>query len=110
MPHVLSMFDSEYLHSYDLPTDEATVEIESVAAGELTAIGGRKSKKPVVKFKGAQKGLALNKTNARIVIALYGPLTEAWPGKRVTLYKTQTQMGGETVDCIRIRPVVPSGK
>lgn len=105
MPHVLSMFDSEFLHCYDLTKDQVEVEIESVAVGELTAQGGRKSKKPVVKFKGAEKKLALNKTNAKAIIALYGPNTEDWPGKKVVLFKSRTQMGGEEVDCIRVRGV-----
>jgi hypothetical protein len=29
--------------------------------------------------------------------------TEAWPGTRIELYPTKTQMGGRVVDCIRIR-------
>src|SRR3989304_1718118 len=107
MAHVLSMFDSEYLHSYDLSKSEVTVEIESVSAGQLPTIGGRKPKKPVVKFKGAEKGLALNKTNAKTMIGLYGAETDAWTGKKVTLYKTITTFGAEEVEGIRIRPPVP---
>lgn len=105
MPHVLSMFDSEFLHCYDLTKDQVEVEIESVAVGELTAQGGRKSKKPVVKFKGAEKKLALNKVNSHAIAKLYGFETEAWVGKKVVLFKSRTQMGGEEVDCIRVRGV-----
>jgi len=108
--HVLSYFDSDYLHSYDLPTPEYVVEIERVEAGELTAQGGRKQKKPVVYFRAHKKGLALNKTNARVLIALYGTEIEAWAGKRVTLFTTTTEMAGEVVACIRIRPTPPKAE
>ena len=107
MAHVLSMFDSDYLHHYDLPAAEYAVEIERVEAGELTAQGGRKQKKPIVFFSGHKKGLALNKTNAKAIISMHGSETDTWKGKRVTLYRTTTEMAGETVECIRIRPTAP---
>lgn len=103
MPHVMTMFDSPYLHEYDLKSDEVTVEIVKVEAGELTAAGGRTSKKPLVYFKGAEKALGLNKTNAKVLIGLYGTQTEEWTGKKVTLYRSTTEMAGETVRCIRIK-------
>jgi len=107
MAHVLSMFDSEWLHHYDLPANEYAVEIERVEVGELTAQGGRKQKKPVAFFKGHKKGLALNKTNARAILNMHGAETDQWPGKRITLYCTTTEMAGETVECIRVRPTAP---
>ena len=107
MTHVLSMFDSPYLHHYDLTKPEVVVQIERVEATELVGQGGRKNKKPVVYFKGATKGLGLNKTNARAIITMYGPQVEDWVGQWVTLYKTTTEMAGETVECIRVRPQVP---
>lgn len=103
MPHVLSLFDSQFLHSYDLPKPEVAVEIEAVTAGELTGQGGRKTKRPLVKFSGAERSLVLNKTNAKTLMTLFGPDTAAWTGKKVVLYKAQTQLGGDTVECIRIK-------
>lgn len=101
-----TMFDRDYVGAWDLKGD-TTVAIERVEAKELTAQGGRKSKKPIVYFTGAEKGLACNKTNAKIIAAMYGNDTAAWAGKKITLFATTTSMGGETVDCIRVRPVVP---
>ncbi len=110
MPDVRTMYDKEFLYSFDLQGRDVTVEIVRVKGGELTGEGGKKSKKPVVYFKGKEKGLALNITNARIIASLYGSFkSEDWLGKRVTLYPTTTTFGKETVDCIRIRPTKPNG-
>ena len=101
-----TMYDSEWLHEYDLSKDEVTVEIATVEAATLMTTGGRKSKKPAVRFKGADKALALNKTNGKAIAQLYGTDVAEWPGKKVTLFRSTTEMAGETVRCIRIkRPI-----
>lgn len=96
------MYDSDWLHEYDLKADEVTVEITAVEAGELKTQGGKK-KAPVVRFKGADKALALNKTNGKSIAALYGNDTSDWIGKSVTLFRSTTQFGSDTVKCIRIK-------
>jgi hypothetical protein len=100
------MFDREYIGAWDIPKD-TTVTIARVVAGELTGQGGKKAKKPLIYFEKAEKGFAANKTNCKIIAAMYGTDTAAWVGKRITLYATTTTMGAETVDCIRVRPQVP---
>lgn len=109
MPHYKLFFDRDYIFACDLQGKDVTLTIERVTAGELTAIGGRKSKKPLCFFREgkSRKPLALNSTNCKTIAAMYGSDTSDWIGKRVTLYPTQTQMGNETVDCIRIRPSIP---
>lgn len=103
--------DKEFLYAFDLDGKEVVVEIEMVAGGVLTGEKGRSTKKPIVSFAGKTKKLALNKTNGKTIASLYGTDTDRWIGKRITLYPTTTDFGGETVECIRIRPVVPrSGK
>lgn len=106
MPDFRTMYDSEWLHEYDLPSDTVTVEIAAVEAGELKTQGGKK-RQPVVRFtangKALAKALALNKTNGKAIAQLYGNQVEAWVGKKITLFRTTTQMAGETVACIRVR-------
>jgi hypothetical protein len=103
------MTDREYLFAYDLGGQDRTVTIDRVVGGELTGTGGKKSKKPLCYFREVKSGkpLALNATNGKAIAAMYGNDTDEWIGKRVTMFATQTQMGGETVECIRIRPVIP---
>lgn len=112
MPHWKSLMDRNYLFSFDLQGRDVTLTIEKVVGGELVSEGGRKSKKPLVYFKeGKEKRpLAMNVTNCKTVASLYGNDVADWIGKRVTLFPTQTQKGNETVDCIRIRPTIPTGK
>lgn len=102
-----SMFDRDYIFAFDLDGRDVTVTISKVVAGELTGEGGRKSKKPIMFFEGKDKGLAINKTNGKTIASMYGNDTTKWIGERITLYPTTTQMGGETKDCIRVRPRIP---
>lgn len=105
--HYKSFFDpGEYVECADLAGRDVTVTIESVAQGKLGR-GKQESKKPVISIVGEKKKFAVNKTNGKIIAGLYGPDVSVWKGKRITLYGTTTQFGGETVECIRVRPVVP---
>lgn len=111
MTDVRKMYDKEFLYAYDLEGRDVTVTVERVVAGTLTGTGGKSTKKPVVYFKGSKKGLGLCITNARVIAALYGGFdSDLWVGKKITLYPTTTQFGSNTVDCIRIRNVIPKGK
>lgn len=103
MPHVMALFDSQFLHHYDLPTPEVSVEIEAVTGEELMSQGGQTKKAPVVKFKGAKKALVLNKTNARTLMSMFGPETSRWVGKKVVLYTASTKLGKDNVGCIRVK-------
>lgn len=110
MPHWKSLTDTTYLFAFDLQGKERHVQIDRVVGGELVGPGGRKTKKPCVFFKGVEKPLALNATNAKTIVAIVGdPLTEKWVGQWVTLYPTQCQApDGTTVECVRIRPKAPN--
>lgn len=111
MPDVRKLYDKAYIYCYDLEGRDVTVQIESVSGGTLVGTGGTKNKKPVIRFKGTEKALALNITNARTIAGMYGGFdSEKWIGKRITLYPTTTTFGASTVECIRIRNVIPKGK
>jgi hypothetical protein len=61
-----------------------------------------KEVKPVLYFVETDKGLVLNKTNARAVVKMFGDDTDAWAGKRVKLHLEEVESFGKTVDGIRI--------
>lgn len=108
MPHYKRMYDDkEFLYAFDLDGRDVTLQIERVQAGEVSGEQGRKSKKPIVKFTGKDKKLAVNKTNGKIIAKLYGTNTDDWINQWVTLYPTTTAFGGDTVECIRVRPNRP---
>lgn len=107
------MFDANYVGAWDLHQDRDTVmTIESVTAGQLLNPATKeKSRKAIIKFRGAEKLFACNKTNANMIAKLFGTNeTSQWIGKRIALYPTKTQVGRETKDCIRVRPRLPNAK
>lgn len=93
---------------------EFNVTIESVKGGEVVGEGGKKSKKPVLRFRGAKKPLACGATICKTIERIAGsPDPKDWVGKRITLYVTTTEITREgkreTVGCIRVRPTAPRG-
>lgn len=107
-----SLYDKNFIGAWDLKDKDVVVTITKVKGGELTAPGGKKSKKPVVYMKGTEKGFAINSTNGKAIAGMYGNHVEQWIGKRITLYKSMTRNpdGGGEVECIRVRPTVPAAK
>lgn len=110
MPHWKSMTDTTWLYAFDLGGKDRNVQIDRVESGMLVGSGGRKTKKPCVYFKGVEKPLALNATNAKTIVSIAGsPDTDRWIGQWVTLYVTQVNApDGTLVDAIRIRPKAPA--
>jgi hypothetical protein len=104
-------FPSAFLGAEDLKGKDVTVEIESVTFEDVPMNGGGNERKVVMRFKGAKKAWILNRTNAKTIKSMYGPMaTDAeqdaavvWPGKKITLYPTTTRAFGEVTDCVRVR-------
>lgn len=99
-----TLFPSKYVSAADLGGHDVTVEIERLTLEEM---GNPPEKKPVLWFRKATKGLVVNKTNGLAIAKLHGPETDAWGGKRVTLYATKVKAFGEVHEVIRVRPQVP---
>jgi hypothetical protein len=97
--NIQDVFPSRYVRAADLNGKRVTVTIKHVAVERM---GKDNEAKPVVYFRNATKGLVLNRTNAMAIAALYGPETDAWAGKAVTLYPTQVRAFGATHDAIRV--------
>jgi hypothetical protein len=96
------VFPSKYLKAGDLEGPVVLTILE--APLETLTFKGRQEEKIVLHFKGTEKLLPLNVTNFDGVVAATGEDdTESWPGKKIEVYPTTTEMRGQTVDCIRIR-------
>lgn len=99
--NINAAFPSKYLKASDLGDKSPVVTISHV---EVEQIGRDNDHKPVVFFEGKEKGLVLNKTNSRRICELLGTSeTDEWVGQRIRIYATETEFGGETVECIRIK-------
>src|SRR6516162_9043969 len=90
------VFPSEYLRAADLQGQRAHVKISHV---EKKKVGDED--KYVVFFKGKEKGLPLNKTNANTIIASYGDEADDWEGVELVLFETMVEYQGQRKPGIR---------
>ena len=98
-------FPSAYIKApdlFNLPNKEIEVEIESCERESLGQ-GDSAELLPVVRFKGKNAGLVLNKTNSNVLVASFGNDSAEWIGRKCILYATTTTFKGELTDCIRVR-------
>lgn len=101
MPNINDVFPTKFLKAHELKGQEPIVTIDRV---DFEPIGRSREMKPVVYFRGTEKGIVLNKTNANKIIQISGSaITEEWSGTRVKLYATEADFGGETYDVVRIK-------
>lgn len=96
-----SAFPSKYMKASDLP--EETVVSFTIADVKMEEVGREKSIKPIIYFKGQEKGFCCNKTNANTIKKALGTGdTDEWLGKTIRLYSTEVQFGDEMVESIRV--------
>ena len=74
---ISNAFPSEYLRPADLQERQVTVKMSRL---EIREVGDEK--KPVLFFEGKDKGLVLNKTNAKTISTVYGDETDGLGGRR----------------------------
>jgi hypothetical protein len=109
MPTLSEMHPSKWLSAADLDEEDLTVTMKRIEQ-ERIGQGSQADDKWVLYFKGQDKGLVLNKTNAKTIAGLYGDDTDNWMGKPITLFPTQVDMQGKQVDAIRVRNKPPKAK
>lgn len=105
------MMDKEFLGAWDVPKD-TTVTIVGTKQAKLEGNGTtiKAGKRPVLSFKNTEKKLIVNATIGKAIQGMYGADTDAWVGKKITLYATQCKaQAGGMVDCVRVRPMIPKG-
>ena len=93
--------ESNYLKASDIKGATPTVNIVRSEIINFTKDGKPDEQKPAIFFAGKEKGVVLNKTNTRGLIAAFGSDSEAWVNKDVMLSVVQTEMG----DGIRVTPL-----
>lgn len=98
------VFPSRFWKAGDLNGKPLVVIIEGTVRETLKTPDGKEDVKAVLYFTGSKKCLPLNVTNWDSVAEICGSEdSDMWPGHKLELYPTKTQMGGKMVDCIRIR-------
>ena len=109
--HWKKQFNYEYLGSYSLDgKKEIIVTITKSAQEKVTGQQGRKEDCFVVYFKEFDKGMILNRTNAKAIEKVAGSgLIEDWMGVQIILYVEKgVKAFGDVVDALRIRDKKPT--
>lgn len=99
---VSEAYPSKYLSAPDLQGNNVRVVMQHV---EMDKLG--EDTKPVLYFKGKQKGLALNKTNSKTIAEAYGDEMDDWAGHEIIMFPVMTDFQGKSVEAIRVRVPQP---
>ena len=102
MTSINELFPSKYLKAADLKGRTIKVKILKV---EIEEIGQDNTKKPVVYFDGAERGMVMNKTNGTEIAATHGDDTAGWTGKEIEIFSAMVPYQGQNVAAIRCRAV-----
>jgi hypothetical protein len=106
MPTLDEVFESKYLKAADFKKGPRVLTIIESQMQTLKALDGRQQKKCVLYFENESKALVLNRTNFERVRDITGEEdSDDFPGHKIVGFADKTQMGGKTVDCVRVRAV-----
>lgn len=94
------LFPGRFLKSGEFKGRDVTLTITGVRLEELPQDKGGTKIRGILQFAQTKKELVLNRTNGECIKAMWGRDTDAWLGKRLTLYPAPYQ-GTET--CIRVK-------
>jgi hypothetical protein len=85
------------------PGQELKLTIEKVVREQVKTAEGTQEC-TVAYFKGGQKGMIINKTNAKIISkVLDTPFIEQWIGKSIIIYAAKVKAFGDMVEALRVK-------
>jgi hypothetical protein len=105
--NIATAFPSNFLKAAELEGD-TVYTIERVEMQNVAAKGQPDEMKPTLYFQETERGLVLNKTNSATITSLYGPETDDWSGKPITLFSTEVDFQGKQTLAIRVRMKKPA--
>jgi hypothetical protein len=107
MPDINASFSSKYLRAADIGPEGSSlvVTIAKIGQESMKNQAGQTEMKPIVYFRElGDKGLVLNKTNAKKISTLLKSTdTDDWIDQPIQLFATETEFGGDTIACIRVK-------
>jgi hypothetical protein len=102
--NINSAFPSKYLKADDAEQD-LILTIRGVKV-ETVGQGPKAEQKPVVYFVEVEKGIVLNKTNAKMIAKIAkSDDTDHWKGVIIRLISTEVEFQGDLVMSLRVREV-----
>ena len=101
---------SNYLKAGDLDED-FTLTMKGIKMEGMKDSEGNEEDKPVLYFREVDKGLVLNATNKKRILAMHpAEDTDEWIGKQVTLTKEWVEAFGKSDWAIRVKVQPPQRK
>jgi len=98
MVNVNTVFPTKYVKAQDVNGSIGVI----IRSAVMEQLGDEY--KLVVYFEGHEKGMVLNKTNANNLSNLYGPESDGWIGKPMTLVSTFVDFQGQSTPALRLHP------
>jgi hypothetical protein len=104
LTHWKKLTNPNYIGSEILqPGQELKLTIEKVQKEQVKTAEGTQEC-IVAYFKGGQKGMIINKTNAKIITKILDtPYIEHWAGKSIIIYAAKVRAFGEMVEALRVK-------
>lgn len=93
-----NLLEGEYIKAVELGDKLPANPTYTIVAVNIETMGnlkkpGKDINKGVVSFREIERGWVMNRTNVECLKALFGPETDGWKGKRVTLGTEPTKTG-----------------
>lgn len=99
-----ALFPGRFIKAGEMGDKPATLTIATVYLDHLEGEDGREKPQAVVSFSETKREWALNKTNAQCLVAMWGPQSDDWLGKRVTLVAERDPSGlSDSGVCLRVK-------
>lgn len=108
--HWKKLHNPDYLGAYAFqPNEEKIATIREAKVDQVTGSGGKREDCMVVYFTDHNlKPLIANVTNSKAIAKVAGSdYIEDWAGVSITLYTTEVQAFGDTVQAVRVRSKAP---
>ena len=99
MANINSIYPSKYISASDLDDTPKLATIKDMTFESMTD----GENKPCLWFAEFDKGLILNKTNAKTIAGFLGDETDAWVDRQIVMIPTVVDYAGKSVDAIRVR-------
>ena len=95
----------EFVSAPEIGDATPTLTVKDVVRANMEGMDGKKGSRStlVVYFKEAAKGWPMNKTNPKLIAAMFGDDVTNWIGKRITLCTAMVKFGSEDVLGIRVK-------
>lgn len=96
------LFPGRFLKAGQLGDKRPTLTIKAVERELLPSEKGDDEPRTILSFQETPRELSVNKTNAQLLLALFGRAVQSWVGKQVTLFRTEVKSFGKLEPCIRV--------